>query len=201
MGHGPEPFTCGIRCCLQVGRVSFESNCRALSWGGGVGQDPTHLVSEVGLRTARPPPRPGARAGAEERGETRAGPVAWAVRSARPPSSLWIPALSFKGQVWMTTSSTLCKLTRGKASPWLQEGTEETGQTRRLGPVTEQPGRGLGPKQWSPRRSGGREEETRPWIANPSFGAWATAGASVIITGRGEKPRCLVPQHSIFLSL
>lgn len=100
-----------------------------------------------------------------------------------------------------TTNFTLCKRIRGKANPCLQEGTEEIGQTRRLDPITEQPARGLGPKQWSSRPSGEREEEMRSWIENPYFRAWDTVDASVILTGRGEKPRRLVPQHSIFLSL
>lgn len=41
----------------------------------------------------------------------------------------------------------------------------------------------------------------RSWIENPYFRAWDTVDASVILTGREEKPRRLVPQHSIFLSL
>ena len=30
--HGTEPLICGMRCCLQVGSVRIELNCRTIGW-------------------------------------------------------------------------------------------------------------------------------------------------------------------------
>ena len=30
--HGSEPLICGMRCCLQVGSVRIELNCKTIGW-------------------------------------------------------------------------------------------------------------------------------------------------------------------------